>query len=153
MPGRIKEFFHKIIKINDTPESLARGIAIGFFFGVSIFWGLQILLSLLFAQIFRGNKKASIIMTAVSNPLTTPFIYSASYKIGHLIINDHEKIIDYSVISTIRDILDLGLPFIEAIFTGTLIVGLSGSTICYFTAREYLKRRKLKHPDYEGDDK
>lgn len=150
MTGKLKELVHKITKINDTPESLARGIAIGFFFGVSIFWGLQILLSLVFAQIFKGNKKASIIMTAVSNPLTTPFIYSASYKIGHFIVNDQEKIIDYSAISTFRDILDLGLPFIEAIFTGTIIVGLSGGIACYFTAREYLKRRKLKQPDNDA---
>jgi len=144
MLDKTRKFIHRVIRINDTPESLARGIAIGFFFGVSIFWGLQIILSLLFTQLFRGNKKASIIMTAVSNPLTSPFIYSASYKVGHFIINDPEKKIDYSSISTLRDIAEMGLPFIEAILTGTFIVGLTGSVICYFAAGEYLRRRELK---------
>lgn len=142
MHRRIKEFIKRLFMISDTPESLSRGIAIGFFFGVSIFWGLQIILAVIFAQILKGNKKAAAVMTAVSNPVTTPLIYPASYKIGHFIVNDPERIIDYSSITTLRDILDLGIPFIEAILAGTVIVGAAGGLACYITAKKYLIHRK-----------
>lgn len=145
MFSRIKGFAKKLFTITDTPESLSRGIGIGFFFGVSIFWGLQIILAVVSAQILKGNKKAAALMTAVSNPVTTPLIYPASYKIGHLIVNDPERIVDYSGISTLRDIIGMGLPFIEAILTGTLISGTAGGLVCYITVKKYLKLRKHHH--------
>jgi len=142
MLDRIKKFIQNVASINDTPESLSRGIAIGFFFGVSIFWGLQIILALLFAQLLKGNKKAAAIMTAVSNPLTTPLIYPGCYKIGHFIVNDPEKNIDYSAISTLVDIINMGLPFIEAMLAGTFIAGSAGALVCYIASKKYLMHRK-----------
>lgn len=150
MAGRIKRFIRSVVTITDTPESLSRGIAIGFFFGVSMFWGLQIILAVLFAQILWGNKKAAAIMTAVSNPITTPLIYPASYKIGHFIVNDPERIINYSAISNVSDIINMGLPFLEALLAGTVILGAAGGAACYIAVKKYLTHRKHHHVTAEA---
>ncbi|HNX23435.1 MAG TPA: DUF2062 domain-containing protein [Spirochaetota bacterium] len=142
MDKRIKEFIKSIVRINDSSARLSRGIAIGFFFGLSIFWGLQIVLALVFAQLLNGNRKTAVIMTAISNPFTTPFIYPLSYKIGHFIINDPERSVDYSSLVSVKDVLNLGLPFLEAILAGTTVAGLAGGIVLYIASKKYLEKRK-----------
>ena len=142
MNKRIKEFIKSIVRIDDSSVRLSRGIAIGFFFGISIFWGLQIVLALVFAQLLNANRKTAVIMTAVSNPFTTPFIYPLCYKIGHYIINDPVRNIDYSSLVSIKDLLNLGLPFLEAILAGTTAAGIAGGALLYFVSKKYLDKRK-----------
>ncbi len=142
MRKNIKEFIKKVAALDDSPERISRGIAIGFFFGLSIFWGLQILLALLFAQLLHANRKAAVIMTAVSNPFTTPIIYPLCYNIGHLIINDPVKSVDYNSLRSVNDIINLGLPFLEAILTGTILLGGAGAAVLYFISKKYLEKRK-----------
>jgi len=142
MKKNIKEFIKKVVTLDDSPERISRGIAIGFFFGLSIFWGLQIILALLFAQLLHANRKAAVIMTGVSNPFTTPIIYPLCYKIGHFVINDPVKSVDYNSLSSIKDIINLGLPFLEAILTGTIIAGFAGGAILYFITKKYFEKRK-----------
>ncbi len=142
MVNRVKEFFKSILRINDSSTRLSRGIAIGFFFGVSIFWGLQIVLALAFAQFLNANRKTAVIMTAVSNPFTTPFIYPLCYKIGHFIINDPERSVDYGSLVSVKDIINLGLPFLEAILAGTTFVGIAGGVLLYIISKMYLDKRK-----------
>jgi hypothetical protein len=38
----MRAWIRSLLKVRDTPEALARGLAVGFFFGVSFLWGLQI---------------------------------------------------------------------------------------------------------------
>jgi len=109
---------------------------------MSIFWGLQIVLALVFAQLLKANRKTAVIMTAVSNPFTTPFVYPLCYKIGHFIINDPVKSVDYSLLVSVKDVLNLGLPFLEAILAGTTVAGLAGGVILYFVSKKYLDKRK-----------
>jgi uncharacterized protein len=78
----MKAWLLKLVNVRDTPEALARGLAIGFFFGVSFFWGLQILLAVLFSHLVRGNKVVAGAMTAVSNPLTSLPLYSLCYFVS-----------------------------------------------------------------------
>jgi len=142
MDKRIKNFIKSILRLDDSPARLSRGIAIGFFFGMSIFWGLQIVLAMVFAQLFNANRKAAVIMTAVSNPFTTPVIYPLCYKIGHFLINDPVMSIDYSSLDSVRDLLNLGLPFFEAILAGTTVAGIAGGAVIYFISKKFLDKRK-----------
>jgi hypothetical protein len=142
MEKRIKKFIKSIVRIDDTPVRLSRGIAFGFFFGMSIFWGLQMVLALIFAQMLNANRKTAVLMTAVSNPFTTPFIYPLCYKIGHLIINDPVRSVDYSSLISFKDVLNLGLPFLEAILAGTTVAGITGGIVLYIVSKKYLDKRK-----------
>jgi uncharacterized protein (DUF2062 family) len=52
----MRAWIRSLLKVRDTPEAPARGLAVGFFFGVSFLWGLQIALAVLFSHLLRGNK-------------------------------------------------------------------------------------------------
>ncbi len=49
-------------------------------------FGVQMLLALLCAFIFRQNKIAALIGVWFTNPLTAPFIYGAEYEIGRVLL-------------------------------------------------------------------
>lgn len=88
---RFKKFYRKIVRINDSPQRVARGVAIGVFWGVMPTFGLAILFSVPTAIFLRANKMASILSTFVSNPLTTPIFYASGYSIGQFILNSSGK--------------------------------------------------------------
>jgi uncharacterized protein (DUF2062 family) len=88
-------WIRNLLTVRDTPEALARGLAVGLFLGVSFFWGLQILLAVLVSYLARGNKVVAAAMTAVSNPITFLPLYSFCYSVGHLILGGNDKHPDF----------------------------------------------------------
>lgn len=62
-------------------RSVARGVALGMFFGVAIPFA-QAPVAALFAVPAKANLPVAALVTFISNPLTTPFIYLAAYEVG-----------------------------------------------------------------------
>jgi uncharacterized protein len=62
-------------------RAVARGAALGVFFGIMIPLG-QIPAAVLLAPLFRANALVSALSTLVTNPLTFPAIWAAAYAIG-----------------------------------------------------------------------
>lgn len=65
-------------------RSVARGVAVGLFFGI-MFPIAQILLAALAAIVLRVNLPVAAFSTLVSNPLTFPPLYYAAYRLGALL--------------------------------------------------------------------
>jgi uncharacterized protein len=124
----------KLLAIRDTPEAMARGLAVGFFFGVSFLWGLQIVLAVLVAHLLRGNKVLAAALTAVSNPLTSLPLYGLCYWLGQLVIGGHAAFPDLSQLTTVSSLLALGPRFFLAMLVGSALLGLVGGLILYFSA-------------------
>src|SRR4029453_9348134 len=51
----------RLVTIEDTPHSIALGVAIGIFFGFTPLWSLKTLLSIAVAWLFKSNKIAAAI--------------------------------------------------------------------------------------------
>lgn len=68
-----------------TRNPLAKGIAIGLFCGL-IPGPLQILGSMLFCSMLRGNIIAAAVATFYTNPFTIVPLYALAFEIGSLII-------------------------------------------------------------------
>src|SRR3989304_5845182 len=90
---RVKLIYLKILGIDDPPERIARGAAIGVAMGVLPTFGLGTLFALAFAFVFRANKAASVLGSFIMNPVTTPFFWTASLVTGSLLTGN-----DYSAI-------------------------------------------------------
>ena len=127
--------FKHLFRIKDTREAQARGLAIGFFWGVSMFWGAQILGAVLCAQLVKGNKVLAAAMTAISNPLTTIPLYSFCYLIGHLFVPGPDLSLVISKIHSFDEMLKMGASFFWSMFIGTSVVGIIGSVIVYFLVK------------------
>jgi len=134
----MRKWILNLLKVRDTPEALARGLAVGFFFGVSFFWGFQLVLAVLVSYLIRGNRVVAAAMTAVSNPLTSLPLYSFCYFIGHLLIGGRDRIPNFSEVHSVEGFLKIGPHFFITMLVGTTVVGLIGGLIIYLSSQRLL---------------
>lgn len=86
----IKLQYLKIIRIDDTPEKIALGMALGIASGILPTFGLGIIFAIFLALVFKANKVSAVIGTMIMNPWTSVFFWTLSYILGELII--HQRI-------------------------------------------------------------
>ncbi|MBL7174575.1 MAG: DUF2062 domain-containing protein [Desulfobacteraceae bacterium] len=78
----LRKTYERFIKIRGEPRDIAMGFALGLFLGFSPMFGFQVWVAILLAALFKWNKIAAALGTVISNPITTPFIYVATYYVG-----------------------------------------------------------------------
>ncbi len=88
MPGRYlyKKLIRRILHINDTPEAIALGTALGVFLAMTPTIGIQMLLVIIFGTMIGANRLAGIVMVYISNPFTMIPIYWFDYWLGSRIL-------------------------------------------------------------------
>lgn len=88
---KAKKWFGALLKImgSGTPDSLARGVALGLFVGFFIIFGLQLVVVVPLAWICRANRIAAVTFTFVTNHVTVFFIYPLQCLAGGYIMGDN----------------------------------------------------------------
>jgi hypothetical protein len=76
----------RLMRLQDSPHRIARGIALGLFIGMSPTFGVQMALAFFAALLLSENKLAAVIGVWVTNPLTAPFIYGLEYETGRILM-------------------------------------------------------------------
>lgn len=86
---------HRLRRLPDTPERIARGIWAGVFSTFTPLYGLHFVVALVIARIANGNILASLLGTFFGNPLTYFPIGVISIKTGNFLlgteVSDPEK--------------------------------------------------------------
>ena len=77
---------HRLRRLPDTPQKIARGVGIGIYVSFTPFFGLHFIVATLLAVMFRGNMLAALLATFFGNPVTFPLIATASLSLGHWIL-------------------------------------------------------------------
>ncbi|MEA5511630.1 DUF2062 domain-containing protein [Crocosphaera sp. UHCC 0190] len=130
-------------RLRGTPKSISRGLAFGVFAGCFPLFGLQTLMGVLLAAIFRGNKLTAAAGTWVSNPLTYVPIFAFNYKVGELLLrigrrnpqpNLPQNWQSWSVLQ------ESGLDFMVTLFFGCFIVGIIAAIGTYLLSLRLLSR-------------
>ena len=140
---RLKERIWKLIRLNNTPEGISLGMAVGVFIAITPLYGLRTIMVLLAAMFIpRTNKIAILAGTSISIPPTTPLITWAGYSIGRLILGKHYPVLGWSMLKelTYRDILRLYYP----LFVGSIVLGIICAIIFYFIVLSLIKTMKRK---------
>lgn len=75
-----------LIKSDESAWVKASSVVVGIFFGIAPLWGLQLILAIAVAYIFRLNKAIAIITANISIPPMIPFILYGSYEVGKLML-------------------------------------------------------------------
>lgn len=75
--------WHRLRRLPDPPQRIARGVFAGTFVNFPPILGLQIVAAVGLAWAMRGNVLAAVLATMLSNPVTTPIIAVISLKLGH----------------------------------------------------------------------
>lgn len=77
---------HRVHRLPDSPERIARGIWAGVFAACTPFYTLHFVVAYLMGRIIRGNILAALIGTFFGNPLTYLPIGLSALKIGHFLL-------------------------------------------------------------------
>ncbi len=80
---KIVYFYSKIVREKASPEYIARGWAIGMFFGCLIPFGFQLICSIPTSFVLKGSKIGATLGTLLTNHFTIFFIYPAQCLVGN----------------------------------------------------------------------
>ncbi|WP_375688361.1 DUF2062 domain-containing protein [Pseudooceanicola sp. LIPI14-2-Ac024] len=83
---------HRVQRLPDKPERIARGVFAGVFAAFTPFYGFHFITAALIAKLIRGNILASLLATFVGNPLTYVPIVAISLETGHFILGDRRNL-------------------------------------------------------------
>lgn len=150
----IRYFIHRIRRLPDTPQKVARGMFAGTLVSMLPLPAMQIVTGALLAWAIRGNILAAVLCAFISNPLTTPFIAVTSITIGQFLIGGQASLTPRMVANAFaeagRDLWHnaqamfdpeltaswVGLAkFWDTVylpyFTGALVLGVIGGIVAY----------------------
>jgi hypothetical protein len=82
--GPVRHHFHNRVLWRLDRSSVARGLAVGLFFGI-LTPVAQILFALMAAVALRANLGIAAASTLVTNPFTFPFVYYFAFRIGSFV--------------------------------------------------------------------
>ena len=136
---RIRLIYLKLLRLRGRPEVIAKGLAVGVFAGCFPFFGLQSLVGIFLATLFRGSKVAAVAATWISNPLTYVPIFVFNYKIGKLLLGTEDTFLSLDI-KSFTAFKELGPTFAITLLVGCLTVGLILAFITYFYSLAILER-------------
>ncbi|KZL16768.1 hypothetical protein PsAD2_03385 [Pseudovibrio axinellae] len=153
-----KYFSKRVLRLSASPRKIAIGFAAGAAASFTPLIGFHFILSFFLAYVLRGNLLAAALGTAVGNPLTFPFIWASTYKLGLYILDredrplpDLSQKLDHSMLS---QSLDTIWPILKPMLIGSVPLALASGIFFYFVvlasvstyqkAREHRFRLKRK---------
>jgi len=136
----------RLVTIEDTPHSIALGVAIGIFFGFTPLWSLKTLLSIGVAWLCGSNKIAAAISVQLHD-LILPFmpaIYLWEYKIGFWSMNGHLPHRFNLHTLALRDYFQWETFFTvgRPLLVGSTIIGLPSAVLVYVVCRGLVTRQR-----------
>lgn len=162
---------HRLRRLPDQPERIARGVFVGVFTAFTPFYGFHFIVAALIAKVLRANMLAALLATFFGNPLTYVPIGIIALKTGDAILGSKTKhLAEHGLFRSFggawRDLWDnLGalftsrdanwdnlLAFFHQVFfpylVGGIIPGLIAGAIAYYLSlpliRAYQNRRKAR---------
>lgn len=132
----LQKTYERFLKIRGSPREIASGLALGLFVGMTPFMGFHMAIAVFFAAIFKWNKISSAVGVWVSNPLTAPFVYSATYIVGARVSGSVRPFKPPGVLglSTIAGLLQKTPEIFWTLIVGGVILGLPLAAIGYYFA-------------------
>ena len=141
-----------VLRLDDRPSRVALGLAVGVFISCTPFYGLQTLLSLAVATVFRLNKAATVTGTWLNLPWLAPFVYGVALHVGGLIVTDPQGVDAAAFAELLRtssrlsatNVIQLLRDVSLALLIGTAVVGALAGVVTYVVAFVLLRRRRAR---------
>jgi uncharacterized protein len=142
-----------VLRLDDAPWRVALALAIGVFISCTPFYGLQTVLSLAVATIFRLNRAVTVTGTWLNLPWFAPILYGFALRIGAFVLPDLHgadlgemtELLQMAATLSVSDMLDLLGSLSLALLIGTAAVGTVAGAVTYVAAILLLRRRQRRH--------
>ena len=124
-------FYYRFIRLQASPETLARGVALGLFISTTPTFGIQTVIALFLAALFRVSKLAAVLAVQFTNAITAPFIYAGTYYLGAYLLGQPSQENPFNDFS-LTALFELGPAVFAALGVGGLLVGIVIGLMGYF---------------------
>lgn len=139
--------YHKMVREKATPEYIARGWAIGMFYGCLAPFGTQLVLSLPTSFLLKGSKIGATFGTLLTNHFTVFVIYPAQCYVGNRLMGG--SLTYDAVCSAMTDVVQeeswdalmrIGGELIAAFFIGGALLTAVMTPITYYAVLMLVRR-------------
>ncbi|MGN0847901.1 MAG: DUF2062 domain-containing protein [Kiritimatiellia bacterium] len=140
-----------MVREKASPEFIARGWAIGMFYGCTIPFGFQLILSIPTALVMRGSKIGAVAGTFITNHFTIFLIYPVQCWLGNRLMGGD---LSYSHITAAmkevvqeqswQSVLQLGGELMEAFFLGGFLLAAICVPLTYWGVLRYVRRSRKR---------
>ena len=139
-----------VLRLDDPPWRVALALAVGVFLSCTPFYGLQTVLSLGAATIFRLNKAVTVTGAWLNLPWFAPLVYGFALRIGAFVVPDLQGTDVAAIAERLRtssslsaaNVIDLLRSVSLALLIGTAAVGVLAGAVTYVAALLLLRRRR-----------
>ena len=152
----------KILREQATPEFIAKGWAIGMFYGCAIPFGFQLILSIPTAIVLKGSKIGATVGTFVTNHSSIFIIYPVQCWLGNRLLGGDLSYdaISHALSDLIKEqswdsLLRIGEELVAAFFTGGMLFAAIFTPLTYLGVRALVRNhraRKAAKLEQEGLD-
>jgi hypothetical protein len=150
-----RRLYCRIVRQEGSPESVARGLAIGLFVGFAMPMGGQLVVAIPLAFILKGNKVLAALGTVVTNPYTSLVIYPIQCWIGALLLGSpldfhflEERFKSLLAQPSWDALKGLGVDLLVPFLVGGLLLAVLTCVPTYYltlrTVRAYRARKLIK---------
>ena len=143
--------YARIVREKASPEYIARGWAIGMFYGCLIPFGFQLLCSIPTAFLLKGSKIGASVGTLITNHFSVFIIYPAQCYVGLLLMGKTRSIAELKEImtgvihaSSYEALWGIGTELVAAFFIGGGILTAIMTPITYFFVKSLVVKYRAK---------
>lgn len=143
---RTRAFLTRTGSLDVDEFTLARGVAVGLFIGLTPTVGIQTMLMLVVSVLLRANFPAAFVASWINNPFTFPAFYFGFHQLGELLMPSLP--IHFESLSGLEEEIALETT---ALILGSLAVATPTAVVGYF-AFLYVWRRFDLHLPHRVDE-
>ena len=136
---QLRYLYLRFLRLQGTPEQLARGMASGIFSGCFPLFGFQMLIGVAVATVLRGNRIMAAAATWISNPFTYVPIFAFNYQVGLWLLGGSATQA-FDDLDSLKSWMDMGTEVSVRLMLGSTVVGLVAGLVSYFVGLPLIRR-------------
>ena len=157
---RLRPLLRLIKGFRGAPEAIAGGFSLGLFLALTPTVGVQIVVAVFLATLFKLSRPAALISVMITNPLTVPPIFTFNYWVGSLffdgpsvrevygyfikIAGQMARLNFWEVGAQLKVFAQTGQEMLLPLIFGSLVVAVISSLLSYILLVRFLWFLKLR---------
>ena len=148
----------KIVREKASPEYIARGWAIGMFYGCLIPFGFQLLCSIPTAFLLKGSKIGASVGTLITNHFSVFIIYPLQCYAGLMLMGRNRSLAELKEImakvihaSSYEALRGIGTELVAAFFIGGALLTAVMTPLTYFFVKSLVVKYRAKRKAVKGE--
>ncbi len=143
---KVLRFIRRALQSRASPREIAGGLALGLLINFTPTLGFQIPLALSLSALFRVNPLAALAGIQITNPLTAPFVYALTYRVGKWLLGQRDRTPELRELEAM-DLVRAG----AALWVGGLVVGAGAALLAYVVTLWGLRRWRARRRLHESE--